>query len=125
MVHVDMSVSTPNADVQLGPTPRTVTESFENTATIAGPSLPFRLVVPVHNDGEIAITDWSAYGFEEGDGATLQIWENGRLLAQTFVERSIPRHTVLLRAPALAGRTYEVRGLTMFWWIAATVTHPS
>jgi hypothetical protein len=121
IVHVDMSGEDVSGNAQLRPTPRVVTERFEN----AGSSGVFRLVIPVHNDGEIAITDWAAYGFEEGDGATLQIWEDGRLLAQTFVERSIPRNTVLLRVPAIAGRTYEVRGISMFWWYAAAVSHPN
>jgi hypothetical protein len=118
--HATVAGEDTNLDVRLRPAPRTITQ------TLVPPAFGgFSISVPVHNDGEIAIIDWSAYGFEEGDTSTLQIWEDGHLIAQTAVERSFPRHTVVLRAAARGGHTYEIRAIVQFFCNTATISYPS
>lgn len=119
--HVVMAGDQALADIHLAPAPRTITETFGDGRSFLQ---PFHATVLVHNPGEIVITDWAAYGFEEGDGTRVQIWEDGQLLVQTYVERSFPRRTVLMRAPVSAGRTYEIRCLG--WPLTTmTFTHPT
>jgi hypothetical protein len=83
------------------------------------------IVVPVHNAGEIAVTDVKFYGFEEGDSIGLQIVQDGTVIASTVLERSIPRNTVVLRALVSAGHVIEVRTMASYqYWTRLVFTHP-
>ena len=123
-VHLNMADRDPPSDIQLGPEPRIITETFVASSVSPSPHV-FSTMLQIHNAGEIVITDWDAYGFEEGDLAELEIWEGGQRFAGTVIERSFPRHTVVLRVAVPPGRTYEVRGHTYYWWNTITLTHPN
>ena len=121
-MHVIMQGAQTRLDVRLLPIGRDVVRTFGSES--AGQFEPLHALVRVHRPGELAIVDWLAYGFEEGDGTTLQIWEDGRILVQTFVERSFPRRTMVLRANVVPGKTYEVRSVRGWQWYTATIRHP-
>ena len=110
--------SSHQVDISMAPAPDVVRSFVSRASTFAIP-------VQVRSRGELAIVDFSAYGFEEGDGQTVQVWEDGRLLAQTFVERSFPANTVVLRAPIAPGKAYEVRVAAPGSWDRISVRHPS
>lgn len=107
-----------SVNLQIGPTPGIVTNTTGTGTLFSTKSV----IVPVHNAGEVTITDVSFYGFEEGDGLTFEVLEDGQLVAGTFLERSFPRHTVALRAFVTGGRMVEVRASG--YWTFLTFTHP-
>lgn len=113
------------ADVQLAPEPRVITESVDG-ATLPESSPYFSRTIDVHNTGEIAVTDLSFYGFEEGDSCALELWEAGQMIVRNVVERSFPRNTTALRVPVLAGHRYELRARPFYLpYFKMTFRHPS
>jgi hypothetical protein len=106
---------------QLLPPADIVTETQNRNGVYAGRSI----VVPVYNAGEIVVTHLSFYGFEEGDGMTLQVLQDGELKAEAFFERSIPANTVVLRVQVTAGHMIEVKAPEGSQsWNTISFTHP-
>ncbi len=117
-----------SADAQLDPEPRVITESLTTRYIDVGSAdYPYTLrrTFDVHNDGEIAVTDLSCYGFEQGDGCILELWDSGQLAVSQFFERSYPRNTIALRVQARAGRHYELRVKNTPIIVAITYRFPS
>ena len=98
----------PPADIQLGPAPRLITETFVSNV---GSSHGFSATLQVHNAGVIVITDWDAYGFEEGDRAELEIWDGWQALRRDGRRGVVPAPyysaDLALRVPG--GARYEIR----------------
>ena len=117
-VHVTVPADGSGVNLQIAPAPGIVTNTSGTGALFSTRSV----IVPVHNAGEVTITDVSFYGFEEGDSLTFEILEDSQLIAATVLERSFPRNTVALRAFVAGGHMVEVRASGYCTFL--TFTHP-
>jgi Carboxypeptidase regulatory-like domain len=86
--HVLIEADGARTDTHISPVPRVIQETYSQSCC----GFPFSTIVfAVHNPGDIVVTDVASYGFEQGDTSLLEVLEEGRVIAQTFVERSFPR----------------------------------